>query len=59
MPNRCAARSGWGFARLGTFDVVFGRPPNETYRKGVALVLAGMEWREGVVVLANIGEEEE
>lgn len=49
-----------GFVRGGTFDVVFGHPPNE--RKdtgGLAFILPGMQWIEGKTMkLTVIGEVE-
>ena len=51
---KCAERI--GFVRGGTIDVIPGNPPDESKRfKGaVALVLPGMEWKEGLAIYPTI-----
>lgn len=55
--QRCAERI--GFVRAGTFNILFGRPPNELHRTGTAFVLPGMRWSEDMTVRATIGTEDE
>lgn len=49
-----------GFVRAGSFDVVFGHPPNEQRESdGVALVLPGMKWEEGKTMMLTVGKKED
>lgn len=49
-----------GFVRAGTFDVVFGYPPNERKETGgLAFVLPGMEWIEGKTMMLTVRTEVE
>ena len=46
-----------GFVRAGTFNVVFGHPPDEKMATALAFVLPGMEWEEGRTIRPTIGVE--
>ena len=49
-----------GFVQAGTFDVVFGHPPNERRETGgLAFVLPGMTWTEGKTMRLTVGAEVE
>jgi len=48
-----------GFVRAGTFDVLIGRPPNQTRETGgLGYVLPGMEWIEGRTMVLTVGADD-
>lgn len=49
-----------GFVQRGSFDVIFGHPPNERKETGgVALILPGMKWIEGQTMKLTVIAEVE